>query len=552
MNGDITATERSPPHPPSNPSDWSPVNPNTTTAGFHARFDVAVDELRDLSALMSLFAETDERNPLAHVLVSSNQGRRVWLMGDGTTYAALRSTDPARDHDVMLPRRLIDFAATGTEDVEFIVGTDHAGQRTASVSVDSTAFTTELVHEIDQRLYQVLDIPDEIAATATVDARSLSALLQIASAAPTEYEPGDAPLFWIEADHGRLTIDITWEHLGESVYEVRGSGTGRARTAGVPMALRHAFLVLEGDVEIRFTAHPDGPITLIGADRVIRTWPVATTCERLRGHVEELLGDAFGSMSLHRDADGDYPLRRHGIPIYARLVDGPPVSVQIFGVLLDDVEPSDALMRELNELNGSVSHARILCVGRQVLAEADLVAHTLDTDELLTSARSIARIANELVPPLAAFYGGTAPDPEQARWADYRTTMIKAELWPGEEHLVSGPSAFTDWRLPDDVFVLTAWNPQGVLRSRHDNDRATDTMAAEIIARGGAFVRALGFSEDGYSEPGFLVWNLDREDAVALGRTFQQDAIFAVTADEVSLISCRDDRTESWPRIWPT
>jgi hypothetical protein len=524
------------------------MNPNSTTPGAHERLMVDADELRDVGGLMSLFAATDERNPLAHVVVSSDNGRRVWLIGNGTTYAALRSAAPAPSHDVLLPCRLIEVAVTATDDVEFTFDIDDSGHPTASVSTGTTSFTTQLVHQIDRRLYQVLEVPDDVAATAIVDGRSLSALMEIASAAP--FEPDDPPLFWIEADRGLLTVDIAWEHLGQSTYAVRGTGTGRARTAGVPVAFRHAFLALDGDVEIRFTSHPDGPITLLGADRIIRTWPVPTTSERLRPHVEELLSDVFGSMSLHRDSDGDYPLLRHGIPIYARLVDGPPASVQIFGVLLDDVEPSDALMRELNDLNGSVSYARILCVGRQVLAESDLVAHTLDADELVTAVRSIARIAHDLVPPLAAFYGGVAPDPERGRWADYRTTMIKAELWPGEEHLVSGPSAIAEWRLPDEVFVFTAWNPQGVLLTAHDNDRANEAMATEIIGRGGAFVRALGFSEQGYSEPGFLAWNLDRGEAVAIGRTFQQDAIFAVTADEVILISCRDDRTESWPRIW--
>jgi hypothetical protein len=509
------------------------------------------DEVVAVAELADLFAADDEQLPTGHVLLTAHDGRRTWIAGDGSAFAALRTTAPAPAFEVMVPRRAISFAVRQREDTSLELHHDGPTVLALTLTTTGAEFETDVVHPPDGRLRQVLALPTDPAATVRLDGATLDAVLDTATHAPTEVERGTEPLFWIDADDGRLGIEVHWDGLGASHYRVSGSGSGRARTAGVPLAFRRAFRPLRGEVELRFTEDPDGPISVIGDDHLVRMWPVRTTAERFRHDVEELVAEAFGPMAILRDADGDYPLRRHDIPIYARLIDGPPVSVQVFAVLLHDVEPSDGLLRELNDLNGSVSHARLVHVAGQVLAEADLVAGTIDVEELHAAARSISRIADDLVPALGALFGGTRPDPAGERWERRRGAQVLAELWPGRRLWLTGSEASEEWDLPAPLHFLTAWNPRGAEVPAASNQRANDALTLDVHAAGGALARAATVFADGTSADGFLVWDLDRETVCDLGRQYGQESVLAVDAERVTLVSCVDGRTETWARTGP-
>jgi hypothetical protein len=512
---------------------------------------VPIDEVKVVASMARRFARRDERDPLGNVLLVSDDGHRRWVVGNGSTFAIVRGGAERSDFDLMISARLPRFAATTSDDdaVLSVHSDDHG--TAVRIAGSGGSLDTRAPHRPDQRLRHALDDPADSAASMRVDAPTLGRLIAAAAVTPIQLDDREPPLFWLWLDGGALDIRIDWEELGTAHYRLVGRGTGRAHAAARPGAFAEALRAFDEEVTITLTSDPDGPITIESGDVTVRSWPVATTFERLRGSVEEKLADAFGPLVLHRDRDGDYPIRRRGIPIFARLVDGDPVTVQIFAVLLRDVEPTTELLSELNDLNAGLTFVRTVCVAGQVLAEADLIAHTLDLDELRTAASRIGHLAEDLVPLVAAVHGGSLPDPQAARFEEYRNTWIDAELSPGREVQLSGPDAMEEWGLPAEVYVVTAWNADGLPLPRSVNDDANDALAAQIQSSGGAYLRALGYSpDDVHREPSFLVWDIDRDGAIALGRMFRQDAIFALTSDDVILLSCLDDTVDSWPRRW--
>jgi hypothetical protein len=91
---------------------------------------------------------------------------------------------------------------------------------------------------------------------------------------------------------------------------------------------------------------------------------------------------------------------------------------------------------------------------------------------------------------------------------------------------------------PEKFAVITACNPMSS-GERHDDDAAKIRLRKRI-SRGG-YKRHLvtGASPDwSHHEAGFAVWNLSLEEAVAIGREFQQTAVFWVEGGRIEVVSC--------------
>jgi hypothetical protein len=137
---------------------------------------------------------------------------------------------------------------------------------------------------------------------------------------------------------------------------------------------------------------------------------------------------------------------------------------------------------------------------------------------------------------------------ERFRW--YRATVVDAEVAPGTVVRLNGPGAGTAWPFTGTVVVLTAYDPGGVRADPAANEAADGRLADAVREHGGEFVRGAGTAVDGsHSEPSLVVTGLSRATAVELGRRFGQDAIFELDATTMSLVSCLDDRVETWARV---
>ena len=82
--------------------------------------------------------------------------------------------------------------------------------------------------------------------------------------------------------------------------------------------------------------------------------------------------------------------------------------------------------------------------------------------------------------------------------------------------------------LPKPFTVLTAYNPRSMLLPRKVNDGRHKVLRDLLILGGYRVERCVGFEEDPegtWREPAWLVHRMDREEAIAFGRVFRQNAV---------------------------
>lgn len=313
-----------------------------------------------------------------------------------------------------------------------------------------------------------------------------------------------------------------------------------------------AITFIEDDeIEIRIPKWNEEPVVFEGGSRTAIVMAKFTPDRVLRDRVEEVITEVFGHLSAQPDLLGAYPLVRYGRDITATLdVDVEPELVRIAAVLLDKIDATPELMRELNDINSSLSLVRVVHVDGQVLAVSDHPAHTLDPHELRTTVGHITTVSTDVVPMLSLVLGGTAqPDPAEVRRNLYLGTIIEANITPTTSAVLSGPKAVKEWPFPGTAWVITGWNPQGVSLGEEGHRRVNTDIARDVVGLGGYFVRGAGWSvERDHMEESIVAWGIDREAALTIGRRAGQDAIFEIDATSVHLLGCLDDYIETWPR----
>lgn len=117
-------------------------------------------------------------------------------------------------------------------------------------------------------------------------------------------------------------------------------------------------------------------------------------------------------------------------------------------------------------------------------------------------------------------------------WPEYRTTVFLSDETP-----------------PWPAFaIVTACNPLGVVLDEADNRQRDEALLASLHERGLRPLRAIGCSPDlSHREPGWAV-PMGRAEAIALGREFDQDAVYWVSDDSLWLLSC-PPRVEAAERL---
>jgi hypothetical protein len=95
---------------------------------------------------------------------------------------------------------------------------------------------------------------------------------------------------------------------------------------------------------------------------------------------------------------------------------------------------------------------------------------------------------------------------------------------------------------PDQFVILTAYATTGETWSPERNTEADRRLHAELMLRGCTPLRITGYDpHSGHAEPGWAV-ELPMEEALAVGRDFLQDAIFAVQGDALVVVQCNSPR----------
>ena len=145
----------------------------------------------------------------------------------------------------------------------------------------------------------------------------------------------------------------------------------------------------------------------------------------------------------------------------------------------------------------------------------------------VTAGCDLASLARRIVEPHCA-----APHTMNPH---YSTTVFRAET-----PVHGWPSAFA---------IITACDPNGVTTDEVSNRAHDGRLASLLRERSLRHWRATGGSPDfSHAEPGYAV-ETSFQDALQIGRLFEQEAIFWIENDELILVDCRTEATHrlgSW------
>ena len=495
------------------------------------------------------FTGPDHAAATGYVRVFTQEGQRYWMASDVITGLYFPGDSDSAEWALNIP--VMAFAATKNN----LIGVD-----SVVIHLDEESRRTIIVASTTEFSFDRL-IADHPASNLDWSKPSDGASITV-NRAQLQQTLGPRPIDPINADNEKVPVVLGISARGLSISavysdtgysEVLIPGIHEGSELEVRLYLNQLMKVVPTlfsgeECTITIPTFSGRPIHIECGLETALVMPVQTSYEMAVSRVREVIGENLGNIALERDSDGDYPLRRHGLPIYGRFHNDDRPLFQVFAVVLDGVAESPELYAELNSLNANLQQARVFHVEDQVLAEVDLVAESLDGVELITAMDHIQKFAESIAPTLRVVFGGDdSVPPEELRWMNYRSTIVSAEVVPGIDATLTGENGLAEWAFPGPVFVLTGWNPQGVNRA---GDYTNSLLARDVLHQGGRLVLGQGSSPDGeHVEPSVIAWGIDLDFARELGRHADQEAIFMIDEDHVYLTACFDDRTENWPRL---
>jgi hypothetical protein len=131
-----------------------------------------------------------------------------------------------------------------------------------------------------------------------------------------------------------------------------------------------------------------------------------TKAEVIRPFVEKTVQELLGVEQLQVNDDGSIPIRRGSTAVYVRLLDDEPPILRVFSPMLHGIPKTPPLLERLNDLNTAIRFARLFWVGDQVILATELVAETLDKEEVANAIDVVVGGADRLDDALRSEFGG--------------------------------------------------------------------------------------------------------------------------------------------------
>lgn len=135
-------------------------------------------------------------------------------------------------------------------------------------------------------------------------------------------------------------------------------------------------------------------------------------------------------------------------------------------------------------------------------------------------------------------------------WDEYIRAVVRIDLVDGLVQIAPAQTGRADGPFPDVpndvVYVVTAFNPGGLVRPQSANQQAHAALISRLEADRITFWEAAG-GDPGWthSEASFALVGVDEDYAKGLGREFGQDAIFKWTPSALSVLACDGERFSS-------
>lgn len=172
-------------------------------------------------------------------------------------------------------------------------------------------------------------------------------------------------------------------------------------------------------------------------------------------------------------------------------------------------------------------------------ARLGVPVEAVEDDHRLSASR--ARIVALTAEALAFVAARDAASPQGRAYRE----AVFFEPWPWSQGTNGGGAAAGDDEAPDGPWaVVTAFDPPGAARTAAANADADAALATALRQRGLSPLRVTGGSRDGrHREPGFAA-RLERDEALALARRFDQAAFFEIDRGQLRLVWCDDGSVE--------
>ncbi|MEP6476276.1 MAG: YbjN domain-containing protein [Actinomycetota bacterium] len=134
-----------------------------------------------------------------------------------------------------------------------------------------------------------------------------------------------------------------------------------------------------------------------------------THLEILQPFVERTVGQYLGTTEVTVWKDGTIPIRSGSTIVNVRLLDGEDGSrpvLQVYCPMLSEIDASPELLTKLHEANADLTFVRAFWVDRQVILAMELLAESLDRDQVAHAVSLVSLAGNFWDSELNSTFGG--------------------------------------------------------------------------------------------------------------------------------------------------
>jgi hypothetical protein len=134
-----------------------------------------------------------------------------------------------------------------------------------------------------------------------------------------------------------------------------------------------------------------------------------TRLEVLQPFIEKTVAEYLGVDDVQVWEDGTIPIRSGTTVVNVRLVQGQNAShpiLQVYSPLLSEVDSSPELLSKLNDVNANLSFVRAFWTDRQVILAMELLAESLDRDQVAHAVSLVSLAGNFWDSELNRAFGG--------------------------------------------------------------------------------------------------------------------------------------------------
>ncbi len=131
-----------------------------------------------------------------------------------------------------------------------------------------------------------------------------------------------------------------------------------------------------------------------------------TRTEVLRPFIEKTLSEWLDGQQVRQSDKGEYQFRRGSAEVCVRIDEGDETTVSVYSVILRGVKKSARLLDAINTVNADIDFTRLFWLQNAVILVTELMASSLDAEQLRASCDLVARRADDLDTQFKKKFGG--------------------------------------------------------------------------------------------------------------------------------------------------